>query len=449
MSESLNDIVRVVIYDQTAAISVASFQIPLILSAFTDFSERTRTYTSIAQVGEDFPSTAPAYILASKLFGQAGVLGTPPPSIVIGRRQIDEVTITPTVEDNTTYTITLRATDGAFYDGGSEYDGTYLHGEDYTFTSGTSTTAALIATGLVNAIGTVAGLTVTDNTGSLTIETTTPGTNWSVKVSSNLVKADDGPVESIVESLEAVEQENDGWYAVFSDDQDKVNQELLSDAIQARDKIYGLSSADPVAPTTGQTDIGAILSAKSAARTFGVYSPTAATQYPEAAWAGSQLAVTPGQNDWDFKRANGVTVSKLSSTAITNLKAKNWNYYIPKGGVNIFQNGDMFSGQYIDVQVFKDWLKARLQEAVYFRIINVLKIPMTDAGLLIVENEIRSVLSQAESNNGIDRGWSVTTPPVSSIPATLRAQRAAGVFVIRARLAGAVRSVDIEIYLSV
>lgn len=94
-------------------------------------------------------------------------------------------------------------------------------------------------------------------------------------------------------------------------------------------------------------------------------------------------------------------------------------------------------------------MKARLQEGIYFRIINSLKIPMTDPGLLIVENEIRSVLSQAEANGLIDRGWTVETPPVLSIPATLRAQRAAGVFVIRARLQGAVRSVSIEFYLSV
>lgn len=101
------------------------------------------------------------------------------------------------------------------------------------------------------------------------------------------------------------------------------------------------------------------------------------------------------------------------------------------------------------IQIGKDWLKARLQEGIYFRIINSLKIPMTDAGLLIVENEIRSVLSLAESNGLIDRGWTVQTPPVLSIPETLRAQRAAGVFVIKARLQGAVRFVDIEFFLSV
>lgn len=74
---------------------------------------------------------------------------------------------------------------------------------------------------------------------------------------------------------------------------------------------------------------------------------------------------------------------------------------------------------------------------------------MTDPGLLVVENEIRSVLSLAESNGMIDKGWQVSTPPVLSIPPTMRAQRAAGVFVIKARLQGAIRSVSLNIYLSV
>ncbi len=74
---------------------------------------------------------------------------------------------------------------------------------------------------------------------------------------------------------------------------------------------------------------------------------------------------------------------------------------------------------------------------------------MTDAGLVIVENEIRAVMSLAESNGLIDRGWSIQTPSVLSIPETLRAQRAAGVFVIRARLQGSVISVSINFYLSV
>jgi hypothetical protein len=429
MADTLNDVVRVVILDGSTATSTASFQIPLVLASFTNFSERTRTYTSISQVGADFPSTSNAYLMAQKLFGQTSVLGAPPPSIVIGRRQVDEVTFTPTVADNTTYTVTLNGTEA-------------------TYTSGASATATSIVTGLKTALGTPAGVTVGGTT-TLTLEVTTQGSPWSVTASSNLTQANTAPTEAWVEALEAVEAENDTWYLLLSETQVAAEQEALSDAIQARDKIYGISSADVVAPTTGTTDIGAILNAKSAARTFGVYLPTAATEFPEAAWAGSQLAVTPGSNDWDFKRAVGVTVSKLSSTQITNLKNKSWNYYHAKGGVNIFQNGDMFDKKPIDIQVGKDWLKARLQEGIYFRLINSLKIPFTDAGFVIIENEIRSVLSLAESNGLLDRGWTVQVPPVLSVPETLRAQRAAGVFVIRARLQGSVRFVDLEVYLSV
>lgn len=430
----LSDVVRVVIFDQTTAISTASFQIPMILAQFTNWSERTRTYTSISEVGEDFDSTQAAYVIASKLFGQSGVLGATPPSIVIGRRQVDSVNgSVATVANSTTYTVTINGT-------------------AFTYTSDVDATAIEIVTGLRAAydLGPISGITFTDNLdGTFVVAVTTPGTAWSITSSANIALAHVTPTETWVEALEAVEQENDTWYALFAETQVAADQEALSDAIQAREKIYGLSSADTAAPTTATTDIGYILDAKNNNRTFGVYLPTAAADRPEAAWAGSQLAVTPGANDWDFKRANGVTRAALTSTQKTNLENKGWNYYHSKGGVDVFQNGDMFGGAAIDTTIGKDWLKARLQEGIYFRIINSLKIPMTNPGLLIVENEIRTVLAQAESNGLIDRGWSVQTPDVLSIPATLRAQRAAGVFVIRARLQGSVRSVDLEVYLSV
>lgn len=424
----LNDVVRVVITDQTTAIATASFAVPLILATFTNFSERARTYLSITEVGADFPTTSNVYKMASQAFGQSSVIGAPPPSIVVGRRQVDSVVLTPTVADSTVYTVTLNGT-------------------PYTFTSGVGATATTIVTGLKAAIGAPAGITVGGTT-TLTLAVTTPGNPWSVTASTNLAAANTS-TETWPDALLAVDADNDIWYCLTAETQVVAEQEALSDTIQAMDKIYGLSSPDAVAPTTGVTDIGYKLNAKSAGRTFGVWSSTAATEFPEVAWIGSQLAVTPGANDWDFKRANGVTRSILSSTQITNLRNKSWNFYRRKGGVDVFEDGNMFDKSFIDVAIGKDWLRARLQEGVYFRIINSLKIPMTDPGLLIVENEIRAVLSLAESNGLIDAGWTVQTPPVLSIPPTLRAQRAAGVFVIQARLQGAVRFVDIQFYLSV
>lgn len=69
---------------------------------------------------------------------------------------------------------------------------------------------------------------------------------------------------------------------------------------------------------------------------------------------------------------------------------------------------------------------------------------MTNAGLLIVENEIRSVLSLAQSNGLIDAGWTVETPDVLSISPNDRANRIARTFKFRARVQGSVRSVEIQ-----
>lgn len=424
MSE-LDSIVQITITRESAAIATASFQIPLVLSTHTRFSERARTYTSITSVAEDFATTDQAYIIAQKLFGQSTV-GAVPPSIVIGRRQVDEVTFTPVVADNTTYTVTLNEV-------------------PYTYTSGTSATATSIVTGLKTAIGTPAGITVS-GTATLVVEPTTPGTAWSVKASSNLTQANTPPTESYVDALSAVTLVNDVWYALVADTHVASDVLSLATAIQSRRKIFGTSTSD--SNFTSPTHIGAQLKNDSLGRTFWVYLAEADTDYPEAAWIGAQLPYTPGSNDWDFKRAAGVTVSNISDNQRVNIRAINGNMYTTVAGLNMFQDGNMADGTPNDEVVFIDWLYARLQEAVFFRLANSLKVPFTNPGLLRIENEIRGVLAQAETNGGIDRGWNVSTPDVLSISETLRAQRTAGTFVFRARLQGSIRKTIISGFLS-
>lgn len=427
MSE-LDQIIQITLTRESTPVATASFQIPLILAAFTNFSERTRTYTDFDAVADDFNSTDKVYVIAQKLFGQSTV-GAVPPSIVVGRRQVDSVTFTPTVADSTAYTVTLN-------------------GVVYTFTSGVGATATTIVTGLKAAIGSPTGITVTGTT-TLTLAPTVAGTPWSVIASINLVAVNATPTETWADALDAVSDDNDVWYALVTETHTPADVQALSAAIQARRKIFGTSSQDTVVPTTGTTDIAYILDSISAGRTYGVYLPTADAEYPEAVWMGSQLAYTPGSNDWDFKRGVGATVSKLNDTARVNLRDKNMNMYTTVGGVNVFQDGNMFDGTPIDQVIIEDWLYARLQEQIYFRLVNTLKIPMTNAGLVIIENEIRSVLSQAEANGAIDRGWSVTVPDVLDIPANLRALRTAGVFQFRVRLAGSIRKVIINGFLAV
>lgn len=270
-------------------------------------------------------------------------------------------------------------------------------------------------------------------------------------ISTIVIGRKDALDETWTEAYDAVKADNSTFYAVFIDSHDPVVVEEMSDAVATDRRIFGTSTqvAD-VLSSLSTTDISAKLSAKNAARTYGVYSATADVDYPEAAWAGSQLAVTPGANDWDYKRANNITRTALTPNQINVLREKNTNFFARVAGVDVFRDGNMFDGNPIDLIISEDWLVARLQEGVYFRMINSLKIPMTNVGLTIIENEIRAVLSLAEANGMIDRGWSVTTPDVSSIPEILRAQRIAGVFRFDARLQGAVRQVkSITGYLTV
>lgn len=357
MANDLSDVVLVQITRETASIDTASFNIPLILATFTNFSERTRTYTSITEVGGDFSSTSNAYKMAQAMF--SGDIR--PPSIVIGRRQVDSVFGSiATVANNTAYTVTIN--DNVF-----------------SFTSDGTALATEIVTGLKAAFDAdpVAGITFTNNMdGTFDVAVSVAGTGWSITSSANILLTNDTPTETWVEALEAVEAENDEWYALTAETHVEADILALAGAIEARRKIYGTSSQDADVPTTATDDIASQLFNLNYDRTFIVYLPTADTQFPECVWIGSQLPETPGSNDWDLKQGSGITVSNLSSTQKVNLRNKSTNFFIRKAGVEVFQDGNMVSGSPIDEQVFIDWVTARLEESVFFRMVNSKKIPL-------------------------------------------------------------------------
>ncbi len=421
MSE-LDSIIQIQINRETTAVSTASFQIPLVLATFTNFAERTRTYTDFDAVADDFNSTDNVYKIAQRLFGQDGVR---PPSIIVGRRQVNSAVFTPTVADSTVYSVTLNGT-------------------TYNFTSGVGATATTIVTGLKAAIGSPTGITVGGTT-TLTLAPTVAGTPWSVGASTNLVQANGTPTETWVEALDAVTNVTNAWYALIAETHVSADIMALAASIQPRHKIYLTSTADAATITTATTDPASLLKAGGFSRTAIIYLPTADAEYPEAAWAGSQLPRTPGSNDWDFKRANLVTVSVLTDTQRANLRSKNANMYTTVAGVNIFQDGNMSTGvsDAIDIIIGIDWTYARMQEAIYSRLVNLLKVPYTRNGFLIIESEMRSVLSQGQANGLYDSGWTVTSPDPLTISANQRIQRVAGDFLFTARLQGSVRVVTI------
>lgn len=250
--------------------------------------------------------------------------------------------------------------------------------------------------------------------------------------------------ETYVAALMEVIDEDDTWYALMADDHSDGTIEPLAEAIQAMRKTYftSTSSADAI-EANSVADIGSKLFAKKLDRTIVMYHPEADEQFPECRWVGEQLTYVPGSNSWEYKSLSGVTVVKLSSARIKVLESKGYNYYIRIKGSPVTRRGKTSGNSWIDEIILVDWIYARLQEQIFFRMINLPKIPYTDEGVTIIENEIRSVLAQGRQNGGIDQ-FDVNSPRVLAIPEMQRAARIMGDFKFKARLAGAVSIVTIR-----
>ena len=253
--------------------------------------------------------------------------------------------------------------------------------------------------------------------------------------------------ETYTKGLQAILAYNSDWYMIAIDSKVAGDIKEVAAVIQAERKMFGASTADVAVlnPAT-TTDIGSFLSDGGYDRTFLVYHEAAPTNHPEVAWIGGQISEVPGSNNWAFKGGAGVQVSKLTNTQIAALEDKNVNFFTRLGGVNMFRTGATSEGEWIDTMVLVDWIQARIQEQVFYRLATKKKIPYTAAGTLIIEAEIRSVLSQGVTNGGIAPApaYTVTSPDVFSIPEVQRAQRILGDFTFRAQLASAVNKVIIR-----
>lgn len=414
----IDRIVQVNISRQTQQIDITSFDIPLLLvrvdESEVSMSNRVETFTSIEGVGEFFGIDHAAYKIATKLL--SGDLR--PSEFKIGKVSYDtspgQGVETGEVESNdvlepTSYVIQTPPTNGTV---DINDEGVYTYTGDLGYSGPDSFV-----------------VTVSD-------DTDTEDVTVSVEVEATPMTP-----ETYVEALQEVMIADPEWYALISEA--KFDQDILSlaAAIQAQRRMYFTSSADVnILSSSSDTDVAALLRDAGYSRTSLMYSPYADEDYPEAAWVGTQLVEVPGSNTWAFKRLEGTRISRLTDTEIAAIEDKDANYYINVKGAPITQTGRTSSGEFIDVMIGVDWLHARIQEAVFYRLINRKKIPMTRAGAALIESEIRSVLGIGVANGLIadDTPYTVISPDPLMLPEAERALRRLGDFQFNARLAGAV-----------
>lgn len=436
MGSSIEQIVRVVISQQTQAVPQAGFGIPLIMGSSNRFSDLVRYYTSpSAMLVDGFTTSDPEYIRAVKAFSQA----LSPTQIGVGKytapvSQVNRITVN-NVADNTVYTLTIAGT-------------------LFSINSGAGATQDSILAQLGVAVN--ASLTVPVTAGAVTshhldLTADNPGLGFSLTNSANLTQASVTPNHSIADDVAALQNVSDVWYGLSICS--NVDSDILQVAayIETQKKIFGASSSEAAILTSVTTDIASQLKSLGYKRTFLLYSAEASGG-PEAAWLGGQLPQTPGASTWKFKQLVGVDPDNLTETQILNvigtpdIPAKNGNIYETVGGSPITEEGWMASGQFIDVTIGIDWLESTMQVNVFAPLVSLPKVPYTDQGVAVIENGIRQTLQTGVTNGLID-GQSpitVTAPLVLDIPQNTRAMRVLPDMKFSCRLAGAIHFVQIE-----
>jgi len=213
--------------------------------------------------------------------------------------------------------------------------------------------------------------------------------------------------------------------------------------------VTGGATQANISTTTIQdptSDLGSELKALSLDRTALMYSAVADNQVPEAAWVGGRLPLDPGSQTWFAKTLRGVTVDTLTDSQKAKALGNNVNTYTTVGGVAITQNGTMASGRFIDIRRGIDALQADMEERVLTQVVNLPKIPYTDPGIAVVENQMRASLNFFVGTGllAADPPFTISVPRVANIAQADRANRLLPDMKFTATLAGAIHKIVIR-----
>jgi len=393
------------------------------------------------------PTNSAEYLGAQAYFAPDGS----PTVIAIGRKDPTKVVLTPTPVDGATYTVYV--------------------GDDVTpavaatYVAGNGEAASIIAAGIEAAVSVLSVASIATAVVGDTVEITQVASTTAIvnKWTSNIA-ATYQDSESFADAFTAVSNENDSWYGLSTYSHSQSDIEAIAAYAQGVKKLYGYSTGNTDDITAVTTNIGGSLQSSAYTRSLGVHNIPAGTDadpvdatvvYPECTLFGDRLTSAPGSSTWKFKPLVGITPDGLTTTQANFALAKNLNTYETIGGQNIAREGTVASGEFIDIIRGVDWLESRIEERIYFRLVNLDKIPYTQAGINVIVTEVRAQLKEAQdvglvandsvdSNGSLVSGFTITVPNIADISATDKAARTLPGISFIAKLAGAVHTVAIE-----
>lgn len=471
----------------TPAITAQAINTCLIVTSdtFIDPGERARFYDSISGVARDAGTDSVVYGAADIYFSQ----NPRPDHLLVGRWIRDPspgnllcAILSATEQD----IMTWRAiTDGSF---AVPVNGVMqtVSGLDFSGQTNLNGVATVISTALTDASARWTGqrfvfATTATGVGS-TIGFLTPtgsGTDISDKLRGGATTHDrvvDGQApESALSAVANIDaQFSSNFYAVVVPEADDNDHQQIAAYVEAADPVhyYGVTTMDSnVLDPVNETDIGSLLDAYGYNKTACQYSSS--TPYAVLSYLGRILTTQWGGTNTVptlmYKIQPGVQIELLATYQADALQDKHVNVYTGvANGAHITQYGTSSSGEWTDVIIGADALALDIQSALFYMLYNTpTKIPQTDFGMNLLTNSASAVCSRyvqngylapgvwnapgfglIEQGDLLPQGYYVWAPSIATQDPNERAQRKSPLIQIMARVAGAIHTVDVAIYIN-
>lgn len=279
----------------------------------------------------------------------------------------------------------------------------------------------------------------------------TGGENEGAEVAA-LAAADDG-LEALGVTL-ARALETNGWYVICPAGISEDRYEEIAEWTEAQTKMFAYTTMSETPPVRNVYF-----------RTFGFYGREyvgqpeneipAANYFLHVAACAKILRYDPGSETWVFKALASVSPSKIKTATVKKFEEANLNYFNTVASRNITMLGKTASGEWIDLIRFRDWLQNDMQVRVVNLLVTNKKIPYTDGGIGLVQNQMIASLKAGQQAGGIapteydeDQneipGYVTKVPLAANLTAVQKASRKLKGVSFQARIAGAIHMVEIN-----
>jgi hypothetical protein len=275
--------------------------------------------------------------------------------------------------------------------------------------------------------------------------------------------------ETIATCLTDCRAKNSDWYACYiteATDANVTDAALVIESLDPASFLFADSNSAAIAAGTA-LNLAEVLKGHSYQRTLLQYS---LSENVGAAIMGYAM----GANGFDkptytlmFKQEVGITPDSLTTSQVNIIEGNNCNVYVNRGGYSIFEKGVTPSGIFFDEILGLDMLAESIRVNVMNLFTSTLKIPQTDSGVTQIIGVITQPCDEAVTRNFIAPGtW--TGAPIGGVATgdTLvlgyaiiadsvadqsdadRAARKAPNISVLVKLAGAIHSAIINVYVN-